>query len=326
MVLAVVGVAVLTLGLWASAQLTPEKAPEANVLPIPSAAPTTVGPTAAAPETTAPPANQPLVRIAVLGDAGTRGRDQARVAQQIAAADKQGRPFDALLITGDLVYDEGDADLTDASVVTPYSATFQRSEIYPALGNHDVDSDEGEDIMRRLGRAPTFVADVGPVHVISLNSNNVSDNQTAWLRQALAAAPQTPSNWVIPIMHHPAFSSSKHGSEEPVRKRWVPLFAGAGIKLVLSGHDHDYERTKPQGGVTYITTGGGGADLYNAGRSGFTAISAKRHHFLDLNVFADRIEGKAIDKSGQVFDTFTITKGVPTTSATPSPSATPNQS
>jgi ABC-type sulfate transport system permease component len=58
-------------------------------------------------------------------------------------------------------------------------------------------------------------------------------------------------------MHHPAFSSSKHGSEEPVRKRWVPLFAGAGIKLVLSGHDHDYERTTPQSGVTYITTGGG---------------------------------------------------------------------
>jgi len=322
MVLAVVGVTVLTLGLWASAQLTPERAPQADVLPIPSAAPTTAAPTEASPDPTTPPVNQPLVRIAALGDAGTRGRDQTRVAQQIAVADQQGRPFDALLITGDLVYEKGDADLTDASVVTPYSATFQRSEIFPALGNHDVDSDEGEDIMRRLGRAPTFVADVGPVHVISLNSNNVSDNQTAWLRQALAAAPQTASNWVIPIMHHPAFSSSKHGSEEPVRKRWVPLFAGAGTKLVLAGHDHNYERTTPQSGVTYITTGGGGAELYDAGRSGFTAISAKRHHFLDLNVFADRIEGKAIDKSGQVFDTFTISKGA----LSPTPSATPAQS
>lgn len=320
MVLAVAGAAVLTLGLWASAQLTPDRAPEADILPIPTQAPPTAAPTAAPPTATTPPANQPLVRIAALGDSGTRGGDQARVAQQIAAADKQGRPFDALLITGDLVYEKGDADLTDASVVTPYSATFQRSEIYPALGNHDVDSDEGEDIMRRLGRTPTFVANIGPVHVVSVNSNNVSDNQTAWLRQALAAAPKTPGTWIVPIMHHPAYSSGKHGSEEPVRKRWVPLFGPAGVELVLAGHDHSYERTEPQAGVTYITTGGGGADLYDVGRSGFTAASAKRHHFLDLNVFADRIEGRAIDKSGQVFDTFTIANG-----AQPSAVATPAQ-
>lgn len=323
MVLGLVGVAILGMGLWASAQLTPETMEVPDLQPIPSVVPTTPAPTLEHPTETLPPSNQPVVRIAALGDAGTRGRDQVRVAQQIAEADKQGRPFDALLITGDLVYEEGDADLTDASVVTPYSQTFQRSEIFPALGNHDIDSDEGEDIMRRLGRSTTFVANVGPVQVIALNSNNVSDRQTEWLRDVLAASPRTAGSWVVAIMHHPAYSSGKHGSEEPVRNRWVPLFARAGVPLVLAGHDHSYERTTPQGGVTYITTGGGGAELYDVGRSGFTAASAKRHHFLDLSVYADRIEGRAIDKSGRVFDTFTI--GNPAAAGAPAPTPTPTQ-
>jgi 3',5'-cyclic AMP phosphodiesterase CpdA len=305
--LAIAGVLTLGVGLLASARLTPSTAPTLDIQPIRTTQPT--GPQEPASEpTTAPPANTPLVRLAALGDSGTRGANQAAVAAQIAAADKQGRPFDALLITGDLVYDEGEAKLTDRSVVTPYAATFQRAEIIPSLGNHDVESDEGREIMRRLGRpAPVYVHDVGPVKVVALDSNNVNSRQTEWLGQVLATpSPATP--WVIPIMHHPPFSSGDHGSSMDVRRAWSPVFARNQVKLVLAGHDHSYERTNPQNGVTYIVTGGGGADLYDVGRSGFTATSAKRHHFLDLNVFADRIEGRAIDKSGTVFDTFTIQK------------------
>lgn len=320
-----VGASLVGVGLWASAQLTPEKVAQADLQPIPSAAPTTAAPSAApssAPPsaTVVPASTEPLVRIAVIGDAGTRGKDQMRVAKQIAESDSEGRHFDAMLMTGDLVYDKGESDLTGQSVVQPYANIFKKSEIYPALGNHDVESDEAEDIMRKLGREPTYVADIGPVHVISLNSNNVSDRQTDWLKQALASSPTTPETWVLPIMHHPAYSSSKHGSEKPVRDRWVPLFSQAGVKLVLAGHDHDYERTTPQGGTVYITTGGGGAELYNAGRSGFTATSAMRHHFLDLTVYADRIEGKAVDVDGEVFDTFTINK--PTAAQPPAAQST----
>lgn len=295
---------------WVATQVN-TSSPEEPLPPLPapiSGAPTTPPPTVG--PTTAPPTTDtsaPLVRLAVLGDAGTRESMQRRVAAQVAAADRQGRPFDALLITGDLIYDEGDSDLTDASVIRPYAATFTKPEIIAALGNHDVESDEGSDIMRRLGRSgPVYVQDVGPVRVISLDSNDVDSKQTSWLDRVLSQ-PRPSGSWVFALMHHPAFSSgNEHGSEESVQRSWVPVFARHRVNLVLAGHEHNYERTTPQSGVTYIVSGGGGADLYEVGRSSFTAASAKKHHFVDLNVFADRIEGRAIDANGTTFDTFRI--------------------
>jgi 3',5'-cyclic AMP phosphodiesterase CpdA len=249
----------------------------------------------------------PLVRLAVLGDAGTRESMQHRVAAQVAAADRVGRrPFDALLITGDLVYEEGDADLAEESVVHPYAATFTVPEIIATLGNHDVESDEGDEIMQALGRpAAVYTQDVGPVRVITLDSNHVSSAQTEWLKRVLDQ-PRPANAWVFVLMHHPAYSSGEHGPEPDVRRAWIPVFAREGVDVVLSGHDHNYERTKPQDGVTYIVSGGGGANLRDVGRSSFTAASARKHHFVDLNVYADRIEGRAIDVDGTAFDTFSI--------------------
>jgi 3',5'-cyclic AMP phosphodiesterase CpdA len=311
--LVIAGVLTLAIGLFASARLTPSAGPTLDIQPIPSSA-APAGSEAPAPSASpTPDTTTPLARLAVLGDSGTRDGQQAKVAAQVAAADKQGRPFDALLITGDLVYSKGDSKLTEASVVRPYAGTFTKAEIIGCLGNHDIESGEGGEIMQRLGRpAPVYTQDVGPVKVLTLNSNRVNSGQTQWLSQVLAT-PAPPNTWVIPIMHHPPYSSSKHGSEMPVRRAWVPLFARYGVKLVLAGHDHDYERTNPQNGVTYVVSGGGGAELYNNGHSAFTAISAKKHHFVDLTVFSDRIEGKAIDDSGTTFDTFTIQHGPATT-------------
>jgi 3',5'-cyclic AMP phosphodiesterase CpdA len=246
------------------------------------------------------------VRLAVLGDAGTRESMQHRVAAQVAAADRVGRPFDALLITGDLVYEEGDADLAEESVVHPYAATFTVPEIIASLGNHDVESDEGDEIMQALGRpGAVYTQDVGPVRVITLDSNHVSAAQTEWLKRVLDQ-PRPANTWVFVLMHHPAYSSGEHGAEPDVRRAWIPVFAREDVDVVLSGHDHNYERTKPQNGVTYIVSGGGGAELRDVGRSSFTAASAKKHHFVDLNVHADRIEGRAVDVDGTVFDTFSI--------------------
>lgn len=298
---------------WGVAQIDPPPADD-PLAPLPgpmSAAAAAVTPPPAAPATTAPPSTDPdapLARFAVLGDAGVRNSTQARVAAQVAAADRQGRPFDALLITGDLIYEDGDSELTDASVIRPYAATFTKPEIIAALGNHDTESDEGSDIMRRLGRpSSVYVQDVGPVRVVSLNSNNVNSGQTSWLGRVLDQ-PRPTTSWLIAVMHHPAFSSGEHGSEDSVRRSWAPLFARHGLDLALSGHDHNYERTKPQNGVTYIVSGGGGAELRDVGRSSFTAASAKRHHFVDLTAYADRLEGRAVDKDGKVFDTFVIPK------------------
>ncbi|HJR88977.1 MAG TPA: metallophosphoesterase [Aeromicrobium sp.] len=300
-------VAAVAVAVWAVLRVdTPSPDDQLGPLPGPMPAAVATTPPTAPTSSPGPAANTPLVRLAVLGDAGTREAMQAKVAAQIAAADRQGRPFGALLITGDLIYEEGEADLTEASVVRPYASTFTKTEIIAAIGNHDIESDESDEIMQHLGRpGPVYVQDVGPVRVISLDSNNVSSAQTEWLSSVLDQ-PRPANSWVIVILHHPPFSSGRHGSEESVRRAWVPLFARHGVNLVLAGHDHSYERTKPQSGVTYIVSGGGGKELYDVGRSSFTATSAKKHHFVDLTVFAREIQGRAIDSNGQVFDTFVI--------------------
>jgi 3',5'-cyclic AMP phosphodiesterase CpdA len=141
--------------------------------------------------------------------------------------------------------------------------------------------------------------------VLVLDSNRVGDEeQTTWLRGALAQT--TPSGtWTLVAMHHPAYSAGHHGSHEEVRDRWSGLFEEADVPLVLAGHDHDYQRSTPQDGVTYVVSGAG-AKLRSTGREQFTAVSASTLHYLDLLVYTDRIVGSAINHSGRLVDRFTL--------------------
>lgn len=264
----------------------------------------------AEPTTSAPPADEPEeTRLAVAGDTGTRTAKQTATATSMEReAQRSGAPYDALILLGDMIYPDGDADLTRASVTEPFAQTLKDAVLVPALGNHDIKSDEEDQVMRALGRdSAWFVERVGPATIISLDSNRVTDPaQLAWLRKVLAEE-QGADSWIIPVMHHPAYSSGSHGSTKDVRKHWVPLFEQAGVRLVLAGHDHNYERTTPQNNITYVVSGGG-AKLRKVGRSDFTAISTSTLHYTDLVVDPDRIEGRAIAQDGTVFDTFAINR------------------
>jgi 3',5'-cyclic AMP phosphodiesterase CpdA len=246
-------------------------------------------------------------RIAVSGDTGMRNAAQARVARRMATEAKK-EPYDAFVICGDLVYPDGDASLTRRSVIDPYAPVLKDATLIPALGNHDVQSGEGMDIFKRLGRDTAwYVEKVGPMRVIVLDSTRIGNaKQTAWLRRVLAEE-QPRGTWTIAAMHHPAYSAGHHGSDKNVQRRWVPLFEQAGIKLVVAGHDHDYQRSKEIDGITYIVSGGG-AKLRKGGRESFTAVSTAVLHYLDLLVYEDRLEGRAIKHDGGIVDTFTITR------------------
>ena len=218
-------------------------------------------------------------------------------------------PYAALLLLGDLVYDVGDPALVDRVVTRPFAPVLDAGAmLVPVLGNHDEVSGEQQQILRELGRDhPWYVQQVGPVRLVVLDSNRVDDAaQTQWLEQTLAAD-VPPGTWTVVAMHHPAYSSGVHGSTPQVQAAWVPLFARYHVPLVLAGHDHDYERTAPQDGVTYVVSGGG-AGTRPVGREPFTVVSAARLHYLDLEVFADRLVGTAITPEGQVLDTFTLSR------------------
>lgn len=250
----------------------------------------------------------PLVRIAVAGDTGTGDPAEARTARRMVVESQQD-PYDALLLLGDLVYEDGDADLVDQVVLEPFAPVLQRgAELVPVLGNHDYQSGEQQQILGALGRDESWYAEqVGPVRVLVLDSSRVSDpEQTRWL-QAVLAREQPAGAWTVAAMHHPAYSAGYHGSDLAVRAAWAPLFADAGVPLVLAGHDHDYQRSAPVDGVTYVVSGAG-AKLRPAGREDFTVVSASTLHYIDLLVYEDRLVGRAIDQFGRLVDTFTFSR------------------
>lgn len=255
-----------------------------------------------------PVVDRPTVRIAVAGDTGTGDAAQAATVERMVLESQQD-PYDALLLLGDLVYPDGDAALVDRVVTEPFAPLVDGgAELLPVLGNHDIESGEQRQILAALGRPkPWYVDHIGPVRVVVLDSNQVEDPaQTRWLSDVLAE-PQPSGTWTVVAMHHPAYSAGGHGSDVSVRRSWSPLFAEAGVPLVLAGHDHDYQRSNPQDGVTYVVSGAG-ATARRTGTDDFTAVSASTLHYLDLLVYDDRLIGRAIDQSGQLVDTFTLTR------------------
>jgi hypothetical protein len=85
-----------------------------------------------------------------------------------------------------------------------------------------------------------------------------------------------------------------------------PIIEKHHVQLVLAGHDHDYERIKPQNGVSYVVTGGGGRGTYEVGSSTFTALSEAVIHFVYLEVGTDEMVMHAIDAEGTEFDSEVI--------------------
>lgn len=127
------------------------------------------------------------------------------------------------------------------------------------LGNHDVRVDGGRYEFKAL-RMPSshYQRSRKDFDLFVLNSNSVGDRQTRWLKRHLAASTAT---WKIVSFHHPAFSCGGYLSNPAVASRWVPLFERYGVALVLSGHDHNYQRFAPRNGITYVVHGGGGQEL-----------------------------------------------------------------
>lgn len=252
-----------------------------------------------APETTTPvearaAADQPLVRIAALGDVGTGEPDQYAVAAKLADL-AQHDPLDALILLGDNVYPDGAPNRLDATVFRPFEPVLAGgADLLPVLGNHD--ADYAAEQVATLGMPGRWYAhEVGDVLFVGLDSTDPENPaQLRWLDDTLASSS---APWIVAAMHHPPFSAGMHGSDEDVRDEFVPLFERYGVDLVLSGHDHDYQRSFPIGGITYVVSGGG-AKVRPTGSSDFTAYSAATLHFVEVAVWADRMELTAVGLDG----------------------------
>ena len=256
------------------------------------------------------------LRFAAIGDNGSGGRQAMAVATRLAETYRQ-RPFGLVAHLGDISY-YGNLEERYAEVFARPMAPLIDAGIgfELAIGNHDTalrHSDEGlEEIeaeLRLLGTPGLYYSKThGPVDFFFLDSSVPgvfgpgASRQWEWLDDTLAGST---SQWKIVALHHPLYSSGEHGSTVGARKRLEPILARHRVDLVLAGHDHHYERTHPQNGITYVVSGGG-CKTTSVGHSSFTARAASILQFLLVDIEGDRLEGRCVQVDGRVADRFVL--------------------
>ena len=247
----------------------------------------------------------PAVHLAVAGDVGDGGDMAWRLAATMYVAGRE-HPYDALLLLGDQVYPWGDPAKLDDYVFRPFAAVLDAgARLLAICGNHDAAwEDGGAGQMQALGMPGMWWStEIGDVLIVGLDSNRPDDPaQLGWLEATLAASTH---RWKIVAIHEPPYSAGYQGSNEDVRDIFTPVFERYGVNLVLSGHEHDYQRSVLLGGVTYVVSGGG-ADTRRTGRAGFTAYSTSVINFVDIGIYPDRIELRGIDHELKIFDECVI--------------------
>ena len=244
----------------------------------------------------------PALRVAVAGDVGDSGHrlDATGAAMAELASDV---PFDVLLLLGDNVYPSGDPAELPVTVFEPFADVLDDgTDLLAILGNHDVS--HGDAQLAALGMPGRWWSvQRGDVQIIGLDSNRWDDpSQLSWLDQTLAASTAT---WKIVAVHHPPYSAGYQGSNRDVRDAYAPLFERHGVQLVLSGHDHDYQRSIPINGVTYVVTGAA-AGTRRTGEDEFTAVSFSWHSYVELGIYADRLVGRVLNQDNRVADEWTL--------------------
>lgn len=249
---------------------------------------------------------QPDLRLAIVGDVGDGGDLEWRLASTMYAAGRSDT-YDALVLLGDNVYPYGDPDRLDQYVFQPFAAVLDSgADLYSITGNHDALADDaGLAQLQTLGMPGFWWSEtMGDVLLVGLDSNQVDNpDQLNWLEETLAGSD---APWKIVAVHHPPYSAGYQGNDHDVRDQFTPLFERHNVQLAFSGHEHDYQRSEPINGVTYVVSGAGAGTRRTGSRS-FTAYSAATMNFVDLNVFPDRLVLRAIDHEFKVFDEFTLT-------------------
>lgn len=246
-----------------------------------------------------------VVRFAVIGDAGTGDTAQYDVGRQMASARAQ-FPFDLVLMLGDNLYRRATPEVYASAFERPYAALLADDVRFVAvLGNHD-----SPDSVRypgwNMNGQRYFSFTRGHVRFFAIDTNVLDARQLEWLERTLTTSREP---WKIAYFHHPIYSNGKrHGSNVELRVRLEPLFVRHGVQVAFSGHDHMYERLKPQKGITYFVAGAGG-QLREGGvqRSHTTATAFDRDRsFLLVEIDSDTLRFRAIARSGTVIDSGAI--------------------
>ena len=258
------------------------------------------------------------IRFAAIGDAGRGDTFQKQVAATMEAF-REVFEFSFVVMLGDNVYDGGTPEDYRLKFEVPYKAFLDDEvEFYAVIGNHDDVNQPSYPPFHMGGeRYYTFEPDTPlltdvlqtRVRFFMLDTETLDRTQLRWLDRELEASDAT---WKIPVFHRPIYTSGRYGSPARIfRGALEPIFVKHGVRVALSGHEHFYERTTPQQGVTYFVSGAAGSLRANDIRpSSLTARGFDTDYsFMLFEISGEELFFQAISRTGHSVDSGSIIAG-----------------
>lgn len=214
---------------------------------------------AQAPELTLP-LKPNSVRFGVIGDSGTGEKAQYETAAEIIAAHDR-FPFDFVIMLGDNIYGGKSPADFKRKFEDPYQPLLDAGvKFFATLGNHDETNERLYKPFNMDGKR-YYNFKRGNAEFFALDSNYMDRDQLDWLQSQLSGSHAA---WKICYFHHPLYSHARaHGPDMDLRKSLEPIFQAHGVTVVFAGHEHVYERLKPQNGIAYFVLGNSGQLRYH---------------------------------------------------------------
>ncbi len=272
------------------------------------AAPVTGDQSPAAPAAeTAPVIKLPLkdgsVRFAVVGDNGTGKEPEFQVAVEMERF-REVVHYDFVVMDGDNIYGGHTASDFQRKFEVPYKPLLDAGvKFYASLGNHDDPDVEINYKLYNMGGKRYYSFKKGDVEFFALDSNYMDPQQLSWIDSQLK---NSSAKWKVCFFHHPLFTAAMfHGPDIDLRKQLMPLFTKDGVNLVLSGHQHVYERIKPQEGIYFFVVGNSGQLRYHNIRPnndidqvGFDTD----RDFMMMEIAGDQLYFQTVSRTGATID------------------------
>jgi predicted MPP superfamily phosphohydrolase len=247
------------------------------------------------------------VKFAAMGDMGTGGKPQYDIGALMNEAHASFK-FDFVIMLGDNLYGSQKPNDFITKFETPYKPLLEDGvKFYAALGNHDQQTNRFYKPWNMNGeRYYTYTKKY--VRFFVLDSDYLDRKQLDWVENELK---NSSDEWKIAYFHHPLYSSGgRHGSETDLRVVLEPLFIKYNVNAVFSGHDHVYERIKPQHDIYYFVSGSAGqlrqGDLR---KTDLTAAGYDQEQtFMLVEVDNDAMSIQSIARSGKTVDSATLAR------------------
>ncbi len=251
------------------------------------------------------PRESKSVKFAVIGDNGTGKEPEIAVAKLMAQA-HESFPFEFVLMLGDNMYGGESEHDFKRKFEDPYAPLLAAGvKFYASLGNHDNPNQRYYKPFNMNGKR-FYDFKKGNAEFLALDSNYMDPEQLDWVQKQLEGSR---ADWKICFFHHPLYSDGRaHGPDKDLRARLEPIFERTGVNVVFSGHEHFYERFKPQNGIYYFIEGSSGQlRFHNLRPSSLTAKGFDTDRaFMLIEIAGDKLYFQTIAASGDTVDSGEI--------------------